>query len=380
MNPVPRSVVCLKQPNSKCHMRIKTVVTACSILIGNEALAQQPGCTQPASCTVPCQPPAGAPPQQPAGAPPQQDQPSGAFAAPPRTGTVFGGSRGIGFEGPRIDLHPLQIRLPTLTCGSLVRTLTNPRMQLDAASAPYTTDVRREFGVEAGNPSAGAPPAGAPGPNAGAPGCTQGAGAPNCVDPAAAAHLPPMPPIPQYEQGAFMQGGYIQDPATGRIYRVVAQPIAVQQQYAAAPVQYATQAQQYAAPVQQYAAPAQQYAAPVQYAAPTQQYQVMPASITREVPAAEQVQLQDALNASQRRQEELEAELRQVQALVGRMAQQQSAPAPAPVAVATPASTPVVSNVPLHEVGGTSAVSTDAASAEKPGLNRALRKLFAHAK
>lgn len=364
-------------------MRIKTVVTACSILIGNEAFGQQPGCTQPASCTVPCQPPAGAPPQQPAGAPPQQDQPAGAFAAPPRTGTVFGGSRGIGIEGPRIDLHALQIRLPTITGGSLVRTLTSPRMQLDAASAPYTTDVRREFGVEAGSPNAGAPPAGAPGPNAGAPGCTQGAGAPNCVDPAAAAsaQIPPMPPIPQYEAGAFMQGGLIQDPATGRVYRVVAQPVAVQQQVAyAAPVQYA--AQQYAAPVQQYAAPSQHYPAPVQYAAPTQQYQVMPASITREVPAAEQVQLQDALNASQRRQEELEAELRQVQALVGRMAQQQSvaAPAPTPVAVAAPVSAPVVSNLPLHEVGGTSAVSTDAASSEKPGLNRALRKLFAHAK
>ena len=169
----------------------------------------------------------------------------------------------------------------------------------------------------------------------------------------------PLPPTPRAvravahpDLGALPQGQYLQDPATGRVYQVVLQPMAVAQQ----PVEYA----QAAAP-QPYAVPATYAAAQVQpaiamptmpssYAVPAS-YPTTAASdapvvqslpVVQPLPAIEsypatggaswstaagsgalrEAELSQALDATQHRAEELESQVRRLEGLVDRLARQ----------------------------------------------------------
>ena len=208
----------------------------------------------------------------------------------------------------------------------------------------------------------------------------------------------PMPPAPRAvravahpDLGAVTpQTQYLQDPTTGRVYQVVLQPVAM-----AAPQASVEQAQAvaYAAAQPQYtAAPRYTTAAQPEYmpaypttAAPTmtqvpapgiqplpavtaqeQQQQVYLTSAAAPVAGTREVELSQALTATQQRADELEGHVRRLEGLVDRLAQQQAYPqagaptaqpqtvpsAPAAVATVQPGATPVVLETPAAAQSG----------------------------
>ncbi len=347
---------------------VAVVVIACS---GN-AYAQC-NCGYPHSCTTPCArcaesctrevgPPKPEPPSQ------EQSQERGAFAAPPRTGTTSGESRALGIEGLGIHVPAMSIRLPTITLPTFVRHRREARLMADAQEAPYVRDTMRERTLPQGNdgelterslrsgerdaqsserglPCDRAVPAGE---RSAPPGCVS----PGGVDPQGSA-MGPLPPTPRAvravahpDLGALPQGQYLQDPATGRVYQVVLQPMAVAQQ----PVEYAqvSAPHPYAVPATYAAAQSQapvavttlpnSYPAPASYptTAASDAPVVQPLPAVESYPAAggaswstaggpgalREAELSQALDATQQRAEELENQVRRLEGLVDRLARQ----------------------------------------------------------
>lgn len=240
------------------------------VLIGvpNATLAQT-NCGRPQSCAVPCTqsctqtcpPTPSVQPPLPAGAAGE----AGAFAAPPRTGTAVGESRSLGVEGFGLHIPAMTLRMPTLQLPGFVRYRREPRMLIDAAEAGYVRNTATEFTYPAGNDSgqiasgagvAGSSTRGAgscsnmtPGGAAG--GCTNGQGAANAVQPTdidavygADGQIPPPPRIERAVERSIMhpdlgdarrrtnsvsqqaEEQIVQDPATGKFYRVVMHEVA----------------------------------------------------------------------------------------------------------------------------------------------------------
>lgn len=223
-------------------------------LFAAELRAADCGCGYPSRRPAPC-------PQccqhvhvnvpQPQATPQAVTQDAGAFAAPPRSGTTFGASQGVGVEGFGLHFPAMSLRLPTLQLPSLVRYRTPAYMRLESANAPHTLHVQTQFGVDAPNTTiAQATPQSVPGQ--GTPqatpfreSCTQGSDAVNqagAVDSAGAMPTPPQPQrqytdaeLSQLQAPPGMQ--IVVDPATGRMYSVVLQPIAAAPQaFVPAPV------------------------------------------------------------------------------------------------------------------------------------------------
>jgi hypothetical protein len=75
---------------------------------------------------------------------------SGAYVAPPRTGTTVGESNSIGIEGLSIKFPELNLQLPELKLPHFTHRRRGPHMEVEAAKAPYVLEVERaEYSVQA---------------------------------------------------------------------------------------------------------------------------------------------------------------------------------------------------------------------------------------
>lgn len=389
-------------------------------------------CGYPHSCTTPCErcaPSCTCPPSN-RQLPPQQPPTDrsfderGAFAAPPRTGTTAGESRALGVEGLGIHIPAMSLRLPTITLPTFVRHRREARLMIDAQEAPFVRDTMRELTIPRGNDreltdrgiSGGdrdlpgqdrSVPCdrGLPSNERGLPcdrglpaGCT-GAGG---VEPQGSA-LAPMPPAPRAvravahpDLGALPQGQYLQDPATGRIYQVVLQPMAVatqpvmvEQPAGQQPdVRPEAQPSYYAAPPAAFAevAPPAASATTDGYGAP--QFQRLPAVeayaasephtqlVSATMPAgSREVELSQALSATQQRADELEGHVRRLEGMVERLARQQAVTSGMPGAPPPPAADHALqAPQPLPAADATPVVLENAP--ESPSVGGKLRSWF----
>lgn len=82
------------------------------------------------TCEAP--PPPRAPEQ-----PPAYQAPPGMFQQPPATGAVYGAVERRDVEGAALTFPALTLRFPSLRLPTMARSRSNPRMEIDAASAPY---------------------------------------------------------------------------------------------------------------------------------------------------------------------------------------------------------------------------------------------------
>ncbi len=224
-------------------MRRLVLSTAALTLLVSQSYGQQSSrrsCTTqyiPESCT---QPPTNQ--SAPDTSTPQSVPDEGGFAAPHRTGTAAGETRSFGIEGFGVHIPSMSIRMPTLQLPGIVRYRREPRMLIDSSEAPFVRQSTRELTVPAGDNLVrqSAPdnsvPQSAPDNStrqSSPDGCTRGVGMsqPEIMPPDA-----PVPPQPA-RAGVYPNFGAIQaspdaqvvqDPQTGRFYRVVLQPMPMQ--------------------------------------------------------------------------------------------------------------------------------------------------------
>lgn len=313
-----------------------------------------------AQCTTQCSPSCNAPScTTPPNPNPESTPFNEAFAAPPRNGTAVGASRSLGIEGFGLHIPAMSLRLPTLQLPGLVCYRREPRMLIDAAEAPLTSQINRETTV----PSPESTPAPVP-ESTPINSCISGSAAAAPVringtqlvpiDPAVIGVQPPAPPTPKAirtiahpDVGAAnpMNGQYMQDPTTGQIYQVVVQPAQVQLQPVAMPVQMPVQYQQ--VQYQTVAASAASYPttpAPLPAVVPTAMHEPITSAAPAHTFSQREAALMADLQATQQQAAQLEGELRRLESMVDRLAQAQPTVAPAPAVQP--------SNVPFQSVSG----------------------------
>lgn len=110
------------------------------------------------SCDKPCDKPPerGAPPPPDRGAPPPEEnggglQETGAYIAPPRSGSTRGATNFHGIDGGSITLPEIRLRFPCIELPACFKSRTSARMHIDSAVAPWESHGYVQTGVSAGD-------------------------------------------------------------------------------------------------------------------------------------------------------------------------------------------------------------------------------------